>query len=156
MAQYDLKVIQGTENLIIKTLPQELSYTVEQHKNVTIIKFNSTKDISEYANIITGLSITDQKTSVKLDYREWRVNKVAAGINPSLACVLCQIAEIHDTDSVLDPFCGASVIPISALLYYKARVAIASDISNYAFNSSRKNSEILNLLLDLSMGFLFL
>jgi len=140
MAKIDITVIQGTEDIVLKQLPRTFSPTVELHPNVSIITFESDKSATDFQYLKTALSVTDQRTSIKLFKRDWRVCKVAAGINPSLAYAMCELAQIKSTDSILDPFCGGGTIPISSLLYYKARIAIAADVNSFATACVRKNA----------------
>jgi 23S rRNA G2445 N2-methylase RlmL len=49
------------------------------------------------------------------------------------------IAELREEDIVLDPFCGSSVIPITALKYFNVKRVICSDISGKAIEISMNN-----------------
>lgn len=49
------------------------------------------------------------------------------------------IAELKEQDIVYDPFCGASVIPITALKYFNVKRVICSDISSRAIEKSMFN-----------------
>ena len=141
MAKIDLTVIKGTENIVLRQIPAHLHPKIESHPNISLITFESDQPASYFSFINTALSVSDQKTSFKIYQKPWRVSKVAAGINPSLACVMCELANIKPADVVLDPFCGAGTIPISALLYCHAKTAIASDVISFAISSIHKNSQ---------------
>lgn len=141
MPKIDLKVIKGTENLVLPRIPKRYSPTIDIHPTVSIITFMAEKPASGFSDILTALSVTDQTTSINLYKRDWRIATVAAGINPSLACLMCELAQVNSKDVVLDPFAGAGVIPISALKYYGAKQAIAADISGFAISAARKNAQ---------------
>lgn len=137
----DIKVIKGTEKIVLKHLDPKLNPLVEFHKNISLSSIYCDKTSEDFQNLRTALSVTDQKTSINLSLRDWRVAMVAAGINPSLACFMCELASIGRDDVILDPFCSAGVIPISSALYYQAKTVIASDISKYAIRCVYKNAQ---------------
>lgn len=139
MKKIEISIIQGTEEIVLKKIDQKYNPVVKIHPNISIITINGDYIASDFDYLKCSLSVTDQQTAIKLDHRDWRVAKVAAGINPALAEIMCELAEIKDGDVILDPFCGAGVIPISALLNHKAQTAIAADIDGFATNCTRKN-----------------
>ena len=71
--------------------------------------------------------------------KEWRKNLVPAGINPTLSYVICKVAELKETDIVMDPFCGGGTIVITANLDFKVKKFLASDISSTAVEYTKKN-----------------
>ncbi len=139
MKKIEISVIQGTEEIVLKKIDQKYNPVVKIHPNISIVTINGDYIASDYNYLKCALIVTDQQTSIKLDKRDWRVAKVAAGINPALAEIMCELAQIKDGDVILDPFCGAGAIPISVLLNHKAQTAIAADISGFATSCTRKN-----------------
>jgi len=125
---------------VLSHIDSSLNPRIEKHPNVSLITFSYNKDVQDFSGLRSALSITDQITSINLSKRDWRVAMVAAGINPSLACVMCELAKVKSGEVILDLFCGAGVIPISAIMYYKAKTAIASDISGSAIDCVYKNA----------------
>jgi tRNA G10 N-methylase Trm11 len=49
------------------------------------------------------------------------------------------VADLREEDIVYDPFCGAGVIPITALKYFNVKRVICSDISGKAVEKSEIN-----------------
>ena len=67
--------------------------------------------------------------------------------------IMCKVANIDENCIVYDPFCGASVLPISAILYFNAKRVICSDISGKAIEMSKQNFKTANI--DMSRYLLF-
>jgi len=138
---YTLKILQGTSEYVLKELK-------EKYPNIQIVKvgkaeilFNSdVEDINSFRNLYSPTYIEDSNGRIlNLSKREWRKEYVPAGINPSLAYILCMIADLRKEDIVYDPFCGAGVIPITALKYFNVKRVICSDISGKAVEKSEIN-----------------
>lgn len=143
LSTYKLECLKGT----VKYVSQEL---LEKYPEVEILKESNTEisfssneeDIETFRNLYSPTHIEDSRGKVlNLSKRDWREGFVPAGINPSLAYVLCMVANLKGDDILLDPFCGSSVIPITALKYFNIKRVICSDISGKAVYASKKNFE---------------
>jgi len=71
--------------------------------------------------------------------REWRKHLVPAGINPTLAYVICKAADLKNSDIVMDPFCGGGTVVITANQDFQVKKFLASDISSTAIEYTKKN-----------------
>ncbi len=138
---YTLKILQGTSEYVLKELK-------EKYPNIQIVKvgkaeilFNSdVEDINSFRNLYSPTYIEDSDGRIlNLSKREWRVGFVPAGINPSLAYILCMIVNFEKENILLDPFCGSSVIPITALKHFNINRVICTDISSKAIYASKIN-----------------
>lgn len=108
--------------------------------SLRIIFESEEKNIETFRNLYSPTHIEDEKGKIlNLSRREWRKGFVSAGINPSLAYILCMMADLRKGDIVFDPFCGSSVIPITALKYFDVKRVLCSDISSKAIYTSREN-----------------
>lgn len=139
--KYEIEFITGTHKWVI----DELKF---KHPTTRIISelggqlaFESDEELNSFANIFSALRITrdGDKNSLNLYRREWRKEFVPAGINPALAYVMCEVAEIKATDVVLDPFCGGGTIPVTVAAYFKPKQIIASDLSGKAIDITQRN-----------------
>ena len=142
---YKLHILDGTLEYVLKELlekyPQAVILSTE--KEEIEFKINIDGGIEIFRNLYSPLHIEDCNGRIlKLSKREWRKEFVPAGINPSLAYILCMIAELKEEDIVLDPFCGSSVIPITALKYFNVKRVICSDISEKAISASKENFKV--------------
>ena len=138
---YKLEFLEGTIKFVLEEL-------FEKHTDVEILKEEknnvlfecSNEDINTFKNLYSPICIQNDKGErLNLSKREWRKAFVSAGINPSLAYILCMIAQLKDSDILLDPFCGSSVIPITAVKYFNVKRVICTDISGKAIDSSEIN-----------------
>src|SRR5260221_6224216 len=142
MNQYILKIIEGTQDFVLKELEDKFGGKIFNiQSNGSEIYFESNvDDIDEFRVLYSPLSITiNNKIERNLYRREWRKEFVPAGINPALAYVMCMAAKIEPEDVVLDPFCGGGTIPISAMLYFKPKKVLASDLSGTAVDITQRN-----------------
>lgn len=101
-------------------------------------------DIDEFRILHTVLHVSlieDNQVTVQrnLYKKGWRKHLVPAGINPTLAFVLCKLAQLNKDDILMDPFCGGGTIPITAILEFNIKKALASDISSKAIEYTKKN-----------------
>lgn len=144
---YTLKILESTSEYVLK----ELS---EKYPDINIVKvdkneilFNSdVEDINSFRNLYSPTHISNSKgNTLNLSKRDWRVEFVPAGINPSLAYILCMIANLEKDSILLDPFCGSSVISITSLLYFNLKRVICTDISGNAIDASEKNFKAANI-----------
>lgn len=136
--KYKLEVLKGTEMFVRREIDgkyPDIFFT-------TKFEFESDLEITEFKSLLSPVKIMSESgESINLSKRYWRKSFVSAGINPSLAYVLCLIAGLTKDTILYDPFCGSSVIPITALLYFEVKKVMASDISGKAVNSSSMNFE---------------
>ena len=140
MAIFKVEVIIGTEEVVKKEFKEKFGVELSKIK-LGFLTFSSENQLADFRNIYTALRISDDKKTINLFRREWRKSFVPAGVNPALAYILCQLADIKAEDIVLDPFCGGGTIPITASIYFHAQKVIASDISGKAIDISMENFE---------------
>lgn len=139
--QFKLITIPGTEdfakNELLTKFP-EISVIKVVEGNIIFQTDNYKLD--DFHRLLASIRIEDAfERCVNLYRRDWRKAFVPAGINPALAYILCDIADLNEKDILLDPFCGGSTIPITALLYFKINKAFASDLSGKAIDVSLEN-----------------
>jgi 23S rRNA G2445 N2-methylase RlmL len=141
LSTYKLYFLKGTEDFVLKELLEKFPEIKVESKGGDKILFKSIEeDINTFRILYSPVQIENEKgITLNLSRREWRKAYVPAGINPSLAYILCMIAELKEEDIVYDPFCGASVIPITALKHFNVKRVICSDISSKAIEKSRFN-----------------
>ena len=138
--KYTIKILKGSLTFVI----QELH---EKYPNIVILKQNPTEiqidtdisDIESFRNLYSPLSIQNENRNIDLSKRDWRKSYIPAGINPSLAYIMCQIAHLSPSNIIYDPFCGASTLPITAIKYFNVKRVICSDISGNAIEKSKSN-----------------
>lgn len=144
---YTLKILEGTSEYVLTEL-------LEKYPDINVVKvdkneilFNSDiGDINLFKNLYSPTHISNIKgNTLNLSKRDWRVEFVPAGINPSLAYILCMIANLEKDSILLDPFCGSSVIPITAIKYFNIKRVICTDISGNAIDASKKNFKAANI-----------
>jgi len=137
---YKLTILEGTQEYVVKELSSKYSDIKIQSQTDTDIVFESDiSTIETFRNLYSPTHIENETQRLNLSDREWRIEYVPAGINPSLAYIMCMIADLKDSDIVYDPFCGASVIPITALKYFNVKRVMCSDISGNAIEKSKHN-----------------
>ncbi len=141
LSTYKLYFLQGTGDFILKELMEKFPEVEVESKDRKKILFRSKdKDINIFRNLYSPTYIEDSNGRIlNLSRREWRKEYVPAGINPSLAYILCMVADLRKEDIVYDPCCGAGVIPITALKYFNVKRVICSDISGKAVEKSEIN-----------------
>ena len=141
---YTLKILKGTNKLVCKELLEKYPDTeIIKENKLEIVFRNKETNIEKFRNLYSPTYIEDSNGKIlNLSKREWRKEYVPAGINPSLAYILCMVADLREGDIVYDPFCGAGVIPITALKYFNVKRVICSDISGKAVEKSEINFDI--------------
>lgn len=154
MSKYKISFHKGLQDYVLNELK-------EKYPLIDIVKIakeyiefrNDGICIEVFRNIYSATLITDGKKTLNLSKREWRKKFVPAGLDPSIAYIMCKVANIDDNCIVYDPFCGASVLLISAILYFNAKRVICSDISGKAIEMSKQNFKTANI--DMSRYLLF-
>lgn len=138
---YKLRFLTGTSEFVSCELKEKYPGIEIIERNESEVVFKSEEDnIEKFRNLYSPTYIEDSRGKIiNLSRREWRKAFVPAGINPSLAYILCMVAKLKEEDILLDPFCGSSVIPITALKYFNIKRVICSDISSKAIFASRGN-----------------
>ncbi len=137
---YKLTILEGTQEYALKELLTKYPDTkIELQSEVEIVFESEISTIETFRNLYSPTHIENETQKLNLSDREWRIEYVPAGINPSLAYIMCMIAELKNSDIVYDPFCGASVIPITALKYFNVKRVMCSDISGNAIEKSKHN-----------------
>ncbi|HBB64410.1 MAG: RNA methylase [candidate division WS6 bacterium GW2011_GWC1_33_20] len=137
---YILSILDGTEDFVLKELLEKFPNVEIQSQKSKEIVFNTEESkIEIFRKLYSPTHIQGDGKKLNLSKRNWRKSFVPAGINPSLAYIMCMIADLKEDDIVLDPFCGASVIPITALKYFNVKRVICSDISGEAISKSEFN-----------------
>lgn len=158
--KYQLKFIKGVKDFVLEDLQKNFAdkYTILNSSNLTstsnLIELETDiSDIDEFRKLKTVLHIsliddklntpnpTDTNTVVErnLSRPEWRKHLVPAGINPTLAHVMCAAANLQPDDILMDPFCGGGTIPITAILDFDVQKILCSDISSKAVNYTKQN-----------------
>jgi 23S rRNA G2445 N2-methylase RlmL len=141
MNVFRLTIIPGTEHAVEKELLSKFPEVEIVSRSKGKIDFQTADLVLEnFRYLLSPLRIQDRNhKDIDLFKREWRVDFVPAGINPALAYVLCDLADLQKSDVVLDPFCGGSTVPITAAMYFGVKKAFASDISGKAVDISQMN-----------------
>ena len=129
---YTLTCLKGTKSFVLRELLEKFPDSVILKESEKEILFSSSQeDIEIFRNLYSPTHIKSNLGKVlNLSRREWRKGYMPAGINPSLAYIMCMIAELREQDILYDPFCGSSVIPITALKYFNIKRVICSDVSS--------------------------
>ncbi|HAI22413.1 TPA: hypothetical protein DCP77_01310 [Candidatus Collierbacteria bacterium] len=141
MSIFRLSIVLGTEEVVEKELLSKFPKAEIVGRTKGKIDFQvEGRVLGDFSSLLSPLRIQDtNRGDEDLYKRGWRKAFVPAGINPSLAYVLCDLAELNEDDVVLDPFCGGSTIPITAVMYFGIKKAFASDISGKAVDISLEN-----------------
>lgn len=143
---YNLEFINGLKSFVeedlLKNFEKDFS-TVSSTKTNILIR-TDIQDIDEFRKLKTVLHVAlieNDKVTIErnLYKREWRKFLVPAGINPTLAYVMCCLADLNNKDIIMDPFCGGGSIPIIATLEFNIKKFLASDISSKAVEYTKKN-----------------
>ena len=153
--KYILEFLSGTSKFVKEELLKKYPNIQVTEENQTSLTFTSEEsDIETFRNLYSPSHIKDTNgKELSLSKRTWRKEYVPAGIDPSLAYIMCQIAGMDENTILYDPFCGASTIPISALLYFNIKKVICSDISGTAIEKCKKNFDASNISQDKCMIF---
>lgn len=140
MSIYNLNTLEGTLPFVKEELLQKYPDVNILKEEMDYISFSSDiQDIEEFHNLYSPTYIQSDIKRINLSKRDWRKEYIPAGIDPSLAYVMCMIADLKDDDIVYDPFCGTSVLPITALKYFNVKRVLCSDISGNAIIKSKVN-----------------
>lgn len=144
MTSYTLDIIPGTSNFVIKELESKHpGVKITSNENSTLQFESDENDVDTFLNIYSALRIhKNHGPSRNLFRREWKKNTSPAGINPSLAYILCMIADVGPDDTVYDPFCGAGTIIITAAVMFNAKKVLGSDLSGKAVDWTIQNANI--------------
>jgi tRNA (guanine6-N2)-methyltransferase len=147
MTKYKLEIVKGTKVFVLKELETKFpEHNVLNTKSESIEFECEINDVDAFYELKSALRIEKENGLIRnLFRRDWKVENVPAGINPSLAYVLCIIGELNEDDIVYDPFCGAGTIPITAAKYFGVNKVFASDISGTAVDKTIQNSKAANL-----------
>lgn len=139
--KYLLEIIPGTAEYVQKELTEKYpEVRIEQIRRETILFESEFEDVDEFRNLFSPLRIKKENGLIRnLFRREWKVATASAGINPSLAYIMCMIADVNTDDTVFDPFCGAGTIPLTAAIYFKPKKVWASDKSGPAIDMTIDN-----------------
>ena len=144
--EFKLSFFENTDNFVLKELKQKYPKVKIISKNLNEIIFSSNiSNIETFRNLYSPTHIESNGKKLNLFRRDWKVESVPAGLNPSLAYVLCMIADLREKDILCDPFCGAGTIPITALKYFNVKRVLCSDISGSAVEKSLKNFKSANI-----------
>lgn len=154
MSKYKISFRRGLQDYVLNELKEKYPLIDVVKIAKEYIEFrNDGICIEDFRNIYSATLITDGRRTLNLSRRKWRKKFVPAGLDPSIAYIMCKVANIDENCIVYDPFCGASVLPISAILYFNAKRAICSDISGKAIEMSKQNFKTANI--DMSRYLLF-
>lgn len=139
--KYKLYILKGTlEYVLMELLDKYPDVKILEQVPDEILFEYTDSDINIFRNLYSPIGIENER-GIRLDLskRDWRKEYVSAGINPSLAFVMCMLADLKESDIVYDPFCGSSVLGITCLKYFNVKRVICSDISGKAIEKSEIN-----------------
>lgn len=137
---YKLSVLEGTKDYVIKELLKKFpGVKVTSHTEYDVTFESEISELEIFRNLYSPTHIAGNGKIFNLSNRGWRRSFVSAGINPSLAYVMCMVGDLKESDIVYDPFCGSSVLPITALKYFNVKRVVCSDISGGAITKSESN-----------------
>ena len=140
--KYRLYFLKGTKDYVLGELKNKFPNIYVTGEFSEYIEFDcDVSNILEFRKVMSGYAVEADGRRIDLSKRRWRKEFVPAGINPCLAYIMCMVAGVNDNSIIYDPFCGAGVIPITALLYFSCKRAICSDKSGSAVEKSRINFE---------------
>lgn len=141
---FRLTVISGAGEYVERELLSKFPQAEIVHREKTKIDFwLDNRSIEDFRFLMSPLRIQDKfGKDFDLFKRSWRKAFVPAGINPSLAYVMCQLADLTKDDVLLDPFCGGGTIPITAYVNFKPKKVLAADISGKAIDITKLNVEV--------------
>lgn len=144
---YKVQFHKGCKEYVLDELKEKYPTVKIERVTNEYIEFSDEKflNIDIFRNIYSASSITDGKKTINLSKRDWRKKFVPAGLDPSIAYIMCKIANIDSNTILYDPFCGASVLPITAILYFDAKRVICSDISGKAIEMGKSNFRSANI-----------
>lgn len=136
--QYKLNIIPGTIEFVLKELQAKFPDTEILDSSATTIEFqHEATNVDQFRELKSALHITKAEGITRnLFRRDWQTEYVPAGINPALAYVVCMLADITESDTVLDPFCGAGTIAVTAAKYFSPHKVLASDVSGKAVDKT--------------------
>ncbi|MGI5897957.1 MAG: methyltransferase [Candidatus Dojkabacteria bacterium] len=145
--EYKLKFLEGCKEFVKEELVKKFpNIKIVKECSDSIVFISDVKDMDEFRILGSGLSITDiDKKNINLARRKWRKSFVAAGIDPSLAYIMCKIGAVGKNSIILDPFCGSSTIGIIAIKEFFAKRVICLDISGKAIKASKENFELADI-----------
>lgn len=139
-----MSFLEGCKEWVVNELKNRYSHINILKEFSDSIEFVSEiENINEFRIIKSARNITDSNgKSINLAKRKWRKEFVPAGIDPSLAYIMCSIANVSNDTILFDPFCGGSTIGITAIKDFSAKRVLCSDISGKAIKSSKVNFEL--------------
>jgi len=142
---YKLEIIPGTKYFVAEEIKEKLenSEIISKTDEEIIVKWHG--EFIDLRRLKSPLRASDGTKTINLFRRKWKEQTHPAGINPSLAYILCMIAKVSKKDTVLDPFCGAGTIAITASKYFRAKKTFASDVSGDSIDMTTKNYIAANL-----------
>lgn len=139
---YKLKCLSGTTDFVLQELISKFPDIAVLEKGREEIQFLSTiVDIEQFRILHSPTHISNDDKILNLSKPKWRRGFVPAGINPSLAYIMCMIANLSTENILYDPFCGSSVIAVTAIKEFNVKRVMCSDISNKAILQSNLNFE---------------
>jgi hypothetical protein len=100
--KYILEFLAGTSKFVKEELLLKYPNTQISGENQTSLTFlTEGSDLETFRNLYSPSHIKDSNgKELNLSKRPWRKEYVPAGINPSLAYIMCQIANMIQYDSL--------------------------------------------------------
>ena len=139
-SKYKISFYSNIKKFVLEELKSKYPDVKIEFQNEEEIDFTSDiLDIKAFRNLYSPTHIESNGKKLNLFRRDWKVESVPAGLNPSLAYILCMVADCKEDDILCDPFCGAGTVPITALKYFNVKRVLCSDISGGAVEKSLKN-----------------
>ncbi len=97
-------------------------------------------DVEFWATMLDGEFILEVRLSdERMRHREYKVAHRAGSLRPSVAAALAWLSEPEESDTVLDPFCGAATILIERAHLGRYAMLCGSDRNEAALEAARAN-----------------
>ncbi|MBN8828219.1 MAG: methyltransferase [Sphingobacteriia bacterium] len=84
-----------------------------------------------------GIKLTEQP----LHRRYWRTEAIAGSLHPPVAAAMALLADIQESNTVIDPFCGSGTLLIEAGFRCKNTNLIGYDISDLAIKNAIEQAQ---------------
>ena len=145
--EYKIYCYANTKRFVLEDLKNKYPNVKIEIQSENEINFTSEiSEIETFKNLYSPTYIESNSKKLNLFRRDWKAESVPPGLNPSLAYILCMIADCKEDDILCGPFCGAGTIPITSLKYFNVKRVLCSDISGSAVEKSLKNFKSANIL----------
>lgn len=127
------RIIASNENQIVKVNNGLLQKAEDFFSNKLKLRLDKSNPDLEvwFIKRSEGFGLVGLRIGKKLNYEKY-LHK--GELRPELANLMCLIAELKTTDTVLDPFAGYGAIPIECAKFFSVSKVIAGEIDKSVFN----------------------